>query len=290
LVIRLQDARRAVPFTELQAYLLQQTALGDLAGSYTLRTFQRDVPRIAEQLGVTIRYDRQQRGYVVADTEMLPAGFQRLLEAFEMQEFLRLPAALAPFVQLEKRRPLGLEYLRPLLRAAQNRQWVRFNYRKFWEDAPSQRMVAPLLLKEFRGRWYLLGQDASRRALRCFGLDRMQKLEATPQHFEAPTDFNPEHYYQDCFGIIRPDNAVPERVVLALEPDQGQYVTSYPLHHSQRVLLATDDEVRVELTVFNTHDLLMELLSMGERIEVLEPLDLREQMHHIHTAALQGIH
>ncbi|RTQ52306.1 WYL domain-containing protein [Hymenobacter gummosus] len=278
-VLRLQQLRRAVPFEELQAYLLEQTPVGDQAQSYTLRTFQRDRRQIAEWLGVTIDYNSARRGYEVTETDALPAGHRRLLEAFELQAFLQLPAVLTPYVQLEQRRALGLEHLRPLLRAAQQRQWVAFDYRKFWEDEPARRTVAPLMLKEFRGRWYVLGLAADRQdSLRCFGLDRLQALELLPRRFGVPADFDPQTYYQDCFGIFRPDEEAPQRVLLALDADQGQYVKSYPLHHSQRVLVDDDAEVRVELRVYVTHDLLMEVLSMGERVRVLEPAGLREQV------------
>ena len=70
----------------------------------------------------------RQRGYVVDNTDpsaLLP-GHRRLLEALELQAFLRLPAALAPYVQLEARQPLGLGHLRPLLAAVQTRQLVEF--------------------------------------------------------------------------------------------------------------------------------------------------------------------
>ena len=63
-----------------------------------------------------------------------------------------MPAALAPFVQPETQRALGLEHLRPLLRAAQAGCLVEFEYQKFWEDAAVARTARPLLLKEFWGR------------------------------------------------------------------------------------------------------------------------------------------
>ena len=134
--LRLQHAPRALSFAELQAYLLEQTVLRDVARSYSRRTFERDLKVIAEDFGVVVRYDARQRSYVVDDPApgaLLP-GHQRLLEALELQAFLRLPAALAPNVQLETRQLMGLEHLRPLLAALQARQVVAFTYCKFWED------------------------------------------------------------------------------------------------------------------------------------------------------------
>ena len=149
LALRLQQAKRALTFAELHAHLLEETSLRDVATSYSRRTFERDLKAIEEGFGVAVRYDAPQRGYVVDPSDMVPLllGHQRLLEAMELQAFLRLPAALAPYVQLEARRPLGLESLRPLLAAVQAQRLVTFTYGKFWEDDATHREVGPLLLK-----------------------------------------------------------------------------------------------------------------------------------------------
>ena len=288
MVLRLQHLKRAVPFKELRDYLLEQTSLRDLAANYSQRTLQRDLPQIAERFGVTIGHDRRAGGYVIVTADPLPEGYQRLLDAFELQEFLRLPTALSPFVQWESRRPLGTEWLQPLLRAVQLRRQVAFQYHKFWDEAPTARTVSPLLLKEFKGRWYLLAHDPARQGLRCFGLDRIRALESTAHSFEPPADFEPDTYYAHSFGIIRPDHEPPAEIILALEPTQGQYLKSFPLHSSQRVLVDTDEELLLQLTVYNTHDLLMEILSLGDQVQVLAPASLRAQLKHIHAAAVTG--
>ena len=165
---------------------------------------------------------------------------------------------------------------------------MEFQYHKFWDETPSTRTVSPLLLKEFKGRWYLLAHDPPRQGLRCFGLDRIRALQSTARSFEPPEDFHPDTYYTHSFGIIRPDHEPPAEIVLALKPTQGQYVKSFPLHPSQRVLVDTDAELLIQLTVYNTHDLLMEILSLGDQVQVLAPTALRAQLKYIHAAAVTG--
>ena len=291
LVQRLQAGRgRALPFEEIQRYLLEHPSLCDQLPGYERRTLQRDVREVAELFGVTIR-SRKNQGYYLAETEELPPGHGALLEALELQEFLRLPEALAPFVQPEARRSRGLEHLRPLLRAARARQVVEFAYQKFWEDEAGTRTVAPLLLKEFRGRWYLLGQMAWGRSrhLACFGLDRMHDLRLTGAGFELPAGFGAEAWFAHAFGITRPTaGEQPQRVVLRFGPTQGEYALSYPLHHSQQVLLHTPAELQVALTVYLTHELEMELLSYGPDVEVLAPPALRQRLHERHRTAARA--
>ena len=286
LVRRLQAVRgRALPFAEIQHYLLHETSVGDFEGGYTLRTFQRDKQEIIDLFGITIRA-RKNQGYYIAETEPLLAEHARLLEAVELQEFLRLPVALGQYVQPETRRPLGLPHLRPLLRAAQARQVVEFQYQKHWEATPEPRTVGPLLIKEFRGRWYVLGMMAWSGYLAYFGLDRISELRPTGQSFTPPAGFDAATYYAHAFGITRPDDVqAPEEIVLRFAPTQGRYMLGYPLHASQRALLQNDTEIRLALTVFDTHDLRMELLSYGPEVEVLAPAALRDWLREQHAAA-----
>ena len=265
LVRRLQaQHRRPLAFAEIQRYLLTETTVGDLSSSYELRTLQRDIHEITDLFGLRIRHRRGQ-GYYLAETEPPLADHERLLAAVELQEFLRLPAALGQFVQPETRRPLGLEHLRPLLRAAQAGQAVEFEYLKHWENEAETRTAGPLLLKEFRGRWYVLAVMVGSGHLACFGLDRIHDLRVTDEQFSPPPGFDAGSYYAGAFGITRPQDAELQDVVLSFTAQQGRYALSYPLHTSQRVLLENDDEIRLSLRVFLTHELYMELLSYGPR-------------------------
>jgi proteasome accessory factor B len=67
---------------------------------------------------------------------------------------------------------------------------------------------------------------------------------------------------------------------------QGRYALSYPLHSSQEIVAVSDDEIRLRLTVYDTHELRMELLSYGQEVEVLAPANLREWLQETHSAAL----
>ena len=57
------------------------------------------------------------------------------------------------------------------------------------------------------------------------------------------------------------------------------------MHSSQRLLSQSETAIRISLRVYDTHDLRMELLSMGEEVEVLAPASLREWMRHSCTTS-----
>lgn len=125
--------------------------------------------------------------------------------------------------------------------------------------------------------------------LAYFGLDRIRELRVTTQKFTPPTGFDAATYYADTFGIIRPDaeaEEVPQEIILRFTPQQGREALGYPLPTSQRVLVHDATEIRLAHTVFDTHDLRMELLSYGPEVAVLAPAALRTWLRQQHRAGL----
>ena len=84
--------------------------------------------------------------------------------------------------------------------------------------------------------------------------------------------------FENCYGIITSDDYDPEEIVLSFEPFQGKYIKSYPLHESQKILIDNETELRISLYLYETHDLLMELLSYGANLQVIQPKSLIDKM------------
>jgi predicted DNA-binding transcriptional regulator YafY len=144
-------------------------------------------------------------------------------------------------------------------------------HQKFDDDLPSLREVAPYALKESRGRWYLVAKDMADKKIKTFGLDRIIDFLHTARRFDYPPDFDVNRHFRYCFGVINPDNAQPQEIVLAFNAEQGKYIKSYPLHESQEIVADTPAELRVRLQLFVTYDLIQEILSYGNRVKVVSP-------------------
>ena len=72
---------------------------------------------------------------------------------------------------------------------------------------------------------------------------------------------------------------------LSFEPFQGKYIKTLPLHHSQQIRVDNEEELQVTLRLCITHDFVMELLSYGDSMEVLEPPALIEEIREAHGKA-----
>ncbi|MDO5510775.1 MAG: WYL domain-containing protein [Weeksellaceae bacterium] len=257
----------------------------DLQIAFSKRTLQRDLREIRNALGIDIEYSKSQKGYFIRHNETENLNFQRMMEAFDMFNSLNLAQDLYPYIHLEKRRPQGTENLYGLLHAIKNKVQVKFTYQKFWEEEASQRLVEPYALKEFKNRWYIIAKDSKDDNIKSFALDRLTNLEVTAHKYNYPDDYSVEHNYRYCFGIISPNGSEPQNITLSFHPLQGKYIKTLPLHDTQEVLVDNEKEMKIKLKLCITHDLIMELLSFGANMKVIEPKSLADQIKQAHLNA-----
>jgi predicted DNA-binding transcriptional regulator YafY len=283
IVKKLRNSKLAT-FNEINDYMQCEFELLDTPRNISLRTFQRDLNEIRTIFNIDIKCNNFNQYYIAEEEN---SGFNnRMMEAFDLINSLSAYQHLTPHILLEKKCPLGTEHLYGLLHAIRNSVLVRFRHQKYYETESTPREVEPYALKEFKGRWYLLSKDHKDDYIKTFALDRITDLEILKKRFLYPVDMNPNSYFKNCFGVITSDESSPEDIVLAFETLQGKYIKSYPLHESQKIILDNENELLVQLSLFITHDFIMDLLSYGETLKVIKPASLISRLKTSYQNAL----
>lgn len=278
--------KRPATFEEIANYLALESEFQGYDFNISKRTFQRDCNDILSLYNMEILYDYSKKVYCI-DLNAQAEMNERILEAYDVFNALSLTDRLSKYLHFEKRKPQGTEYLNALLHAIKHRFQIGFSYHKFGDNELTKRIVAPYALKEFKYRWYLLAKDYADQQVKSFALDRLSDLEISKVGFEYPMDFDVNEHFKYSFGIISANESKPEVVILSFVPIQGKYIKSLPLHESQQILIDNDIEFRVQLTVYLTHDFLMELLSYGENLKVIQPSSLVESIKSTFKNALK---
>jgi predicted DNA-binding transcriptional regulator YafY len=265
-------------FKEIQDYLEKHSINDDENYAISKRTFERDVKEIWEIYKIDIEYKRSQNAYEITQ-DADEAKNDRLIESFQIFNALSISDSISNQIIIEKRKPLGTENMHGLLHAIKNQLQVQFSYEKFWKSNNEKkvRSAYPLALKEARNRWYLIAQDPIEGISKTFGLDRIFNLDISRKKFEYPTDFNAEKKFEHSFGITI-DDMKPEKIKLCFSPRQADFVKSLPLHHSQKIVTENEKECIIELFMRPTYDFIMELLSIGQEVKVLEPDSLKKEI------------
>jgi predicted DNA-binding transcriptional regulator YafY len=285
LIIKKLRQAKQVTFAEIADYLAKESELdGYYDFNVSKRTFQRDVEDIATLYGIYIKFNFSGKYYYIEE-EFEPEVSDRMFEAFDVYHALNVKEQMSQFIYLEQRRPQGTEHLYGLLHAIKNRNRIQFEYQKYYKDHSENRTVEPLALKEFKYRWYLFARDTYDDHIKCYALDRLFNLQIMNVHFEN-VDADWHAKFKHCFGIMAPNSENPSEVILSFNSFQGKYIKSLPLHASQEIITDNDDELRIRLTVYLTHDFLMELLSYGDTVKVIAPQELAEELQEQYQSAL----
>jgi predicted DNA-binding transcriptional regulator YafY len=131
----------------------------------------------------------------------------------------------------------------------------------------------------------LFGQDISNDKIKTYGLDRMFDLKISSTNFETPNNFNLKEDYKYCFGIVGPNANEPTDIILSFEPFNGEYIKTLPLHVTQQILQDNNSGLQISLRLYLTHDLIMELLSFGDSVKVIEPKELIDKLKSVYQIA-----
>lgn len=269
--------RNPSTFVQIQDYLDLESSIQEYNFRISKRTFQRDLEDIRSIYNIDIQYDFSAKTYYIKDELDIDLS-NRVLEAFDIFNALNVGERLSQNLLFESRKPIGTEHLQTILNAIDNQQQLFFKYQKYWEESPTSRIAKPLVLKEFKHRWYLLAIDVKDDRKKTFALDRITSLEIQKTYFERPYDFEARQFFANSFGIISPEDQKCETIILSFTKFQGKYIKSLPLHQTQKILVDNDEELRIQLDIYATHDFIMEILSFGNEVKILAPNWLQNEI------------
>ena len=252
----------------------------------TPRTLERDLHLLKTEMGVEISYSHQERGYFIEEEnegqlfEFLQfAGRIFLGELFRdsLKDFKRLKKRVKPedYSLYE-----GVEYMQPILLAVRNHLTIRFVHENFHRNTKTPYSITPLQLREYDRRWYVVGVPENEDHIKTFGLSRISNLSTTGLSSIRPSDFKMQLKKFDRIVGLNYDAADKAEIIrIAVSAKQYKYLKTLPLHPSQ-CLGKSHPDGTVELSFFliPNYELKMQLLKLGDQLEVLEPAFLREEI------------
>jgi predicted DNA-binding transcriptional regulator YafY len=181
------------------------------------------------------------------------------------------------YVQFETAISLGgNEFLTPLLDAIRNKFNVNFKYGSFISGNAKQRSCLPLLLKEYRNRWYLISFDNNKEDVITYALDRMSDLIITKDVNTKAISFDADGYFKYVIGISVDNTSKPQEVILKVNTIAAKYLQSQPLHFSQKLIKEEKEASTLSLEVMISEELIRLLLSFAGELEIIKPQSLRK--------------
>lgn len=249
----------------------------------SVRTFKRWLNNIGDIFGLYVENERcgDYRYYIENIEDITEGGLQSwLFNTFAVSNALTGCMGIKDRIQLEYV-PSGELYLQPIIDAMKENRVLNITYKSYWKDKEKNYDVQPLCLKLFRQRWYVIvhgndGEEDSR--IWICALDRILSLQKIEMTFTMPKDWDAETYFDGFIGLIRDEDYDKEIVKLKVDAGQANYIRDLKIHKSQQ-----EAECNSEYSIFTyrlrpTFDFRQELLWNADKVEVLEPQWLREEM------------
>ncbi|MBK6892026.1 MAG: WYL domain-containing protein [Flavobacteriales bacterium] len=276
----LERLHRPANFSELESLLEEE------GFHLSQRTLQRDLADLRDEFGIEVPYDHSTKTYAVEDQTDLQ-DVMPLLQRAQLLELVRdgkTLKELRQYVRFEELGRLqGIHHLGSLLQAIRARHEVKITHRKFQGDRSKEHLIRPHQLKEYRGRWYVLGRSTKHAGPIALGLDRIEKLEATRTKFTRNNDAVAD-FYETVIGVDTSPGK-PELIRLRFNPVQARYVKALPIHHSQQVESEDKDGVVFSVYVMANTELRQMLMGWGDLVQVLEPKYLAKEIRDAHRNA-----
>jgi proteasome accessory factor B len=272
------------------------------------KTIQRDIACMRDQLGLPIAYDAQEHGYhfteevhdfptvqvtqgellalMVAQKAIeqyrgtpyhhqLETAFAKLLAPLDaMSGYAPSPEAVsfkvtAPAVQ-------ELDVFDPLSHAIADQIETSFLHRKPGDEKPAKRKVQPLHLTHREGRWYLVGHDLEREAMRTYALARITDVKLSGSWFERPKNFSVERYFAAALGVM--NGTENHRVRIRFSPLAADHVRDRFWHESQELVALSNGGLELRLQLADLLEVERLILQWGGHAEAIEPAELRRRL------------
>jgi predicted DNA-binding transcriptional regulator YafY len=244
-------------------------------------TFFRYKNDIEELFDIEILCDRTNGLYYIDDSDINSQTKQWLLSQFAVSQSLDTSRELRDRILYEPI-PEGTEYLTTIVNAMRDSKWLQVSHLRFdSKEPPHIFLLAPLCLKVFKQRWYVLGfveeldgvHNIPKDEPRLYALDRMKHMETMEKTFRLPKDFDSQSYFSGFYGVFRGKQFMPELIRARFSEDAAPYVRSLPLHRSQQEV----EPCVFEWFVAPTLDFVQQLRTHGSKMEILAPESLRQQ-------------
>ncbi|MDD2961507.1 MAG: WYL domain-containing protein [Muribaculaceae bacterium] len=236
------------------------------------RTFHSYCRAIESTFDVTIICDSSTYEYYIDDESEQERNLRNwLLDSVAISGTISDSRELSSRIVLEEV-PSARDYLSIIMDGIKRNMRIAFDYKAFDRSQISKIALNPYFVRIFKQRWYVIGLDVSKGQIRTYSLDRFAGIQLLTATFPAP-ELDAGEYFKYSFGIYR-DDSIPQDIKIKATAEQAKYFRALPLHKSQQ------EEIHDKYSIFYykmlvTYDLIQEILSHGNKIEVIAPIFLR---------------
>jgi predicted DNA-binding transcriptional regulator YafY len=165
-----------------------------------------------------------------------------------------------------------------LYQAILNTKQLRMNYYSYSSNSVSERVIDPYALTFRRHAWYLVAFCYTRNEIRMFRTDRIKTLDYTDKKFSYPSNFSLGEYMARSWQTMRGNKGEETEVVVKFDARIAPLIKEVDWHPTQRIEDLPDGSILYTVTVAETKEISLWILSYGYEAEVISPERLRREI------------
>mgnify|MGYP001046148088 CR=1 FL=1 len=232
-----------------------------------------DQEQLGETLAILSRYNNRQ------DFFWLDELFPRIKSAFNLvhEDYNGL-------ISYQSNRDYsGQSWVGKIYNQLIRKKIVIIEYKGFKDAEAYLRRIHPYHLKQYNNRWFLFGWEESKNysGITNLALDRIINISETIEDI-IPNEVNWADYFDEMIGVSRPINKDTVEVKLRFSVKRLPYVITKPIHGASQRLDRNDPEERtVILNLLPNYEMYQAILSFGDDVEIISPVEVRDVMKEI---------
>lgn len=282
------------------------------------RTTYRDLAALEVELGVPIWGKNSKRG--IAEGYLLPPIHFTLAEALSVflavrlmlsyahsydpniaSTFTKLNSIVKPPLRDQIQNTLGWmqnlpkddKFLRTLTTIAEawvSQHQVKISYQALTKEKPAERIIEPYFIEPaaLGHSCYVIAHCHLTGSLRTFKIERIVNVQVLPEVYTLPSGFDANAYLDSSWGISV--EGAPKTIKLRFAPEISRIIKETIWHQSQVLECPKDGSVIMTLKITDTAELRSWILGWGEKIQVLEPDEIRQDIVKTAQAVLDVYH
>ena len=204
--------------------------------------------------------------------------FDYLLSAYHIEGMTELALKHREKIMLTEA-PTGVENVQMILEAIDKKKGILCDYYSYNKKSVKQQKLIPYFLRTWENRWYLVAEpDNHHHGQSVFALERMDNIRLTEEKMLPSKKITADEYFDGSFGVNHSDDQKPERILIKVYSTQVEYIRALHIHESQKEIETTGEWSIFEYRLVPCYNFYQQLLWHREKIELLEPMYVRDEM------------
>ena len=186
----------------------------------------------------------------------------------------------------EHERIRGIELIPEILDAIHRKRIIKIEYQRFEVCKSKTHIIEPILLREDKKMWYIIGNNTKHKKPTTYALDRIINLTITNESF-IPQKFNSKEYFKYSFGITVSENE-PIEVQISFSPQQANYLKTLSIHPTQKIITDNSNSFIITVKVKPSYEFYSKILSYGNDATIISPPEIKEHFATIFAKAFKN--